>query len=242
MEPVDVKQRHHGHMRSAIGVVVLHLGAGYAFFSALQVRFPAALTASLKVFEIARPPPESLRRDPALSDRPEGASAPPSLKARPVRAVAPKPDVPLVVPPPIVTAPVPGPGQEVSAGAAPVAGPGTGAGGDGTGLGGGGSGEGEGAGDFTPPRWIRGHIRDSDFPRDAGRDGIGRAIVLSFTVEPNGRATGCRVLESSGDARLDEATCRAIERRYRYAPSRDGEGKPVSAEIVEEHVWRQGED
>jgi protein TonB len=62
-------------------------------------------------------------------------------------------------------------------------------------------------------------------------------MTVRFTVEASGRVGECAVIESSGNAILDDATCRAIARRYRYEPSRDADGTAVPSTVVEEHTW-----
>ena len=57
------------------------------------------------------------------------------------------------------------------------------------------------------------------------------------SLQPNGRATDCRVTRSSGNAELDATTCRLIERRFRYHPSRDPDWRPVRAVLVGNHTW-----
>jgi protein TonB len=56
-------------------------------------------------------------------------------------------------------------------------------------------------------------------------------------VGPNGRVTECRVIRSSGNAELDETTCRLILERFRFAPARDAQGRKVSDVVVEDHTW-----
>ena len=60
---------------------------------------------------------------------------------------------------------------------------------------------------------------------------------MIYTVEPDGRATGCRITASSGSAELDSHTCRLIEQRFRFRPSLDGRGRPVRSRIVQDHYW-----
>ncbi|WP_315761557.1 energy transducer TonB [Sphingomonas sp. Y38-1Y] len=142
-------------------------------------------------------------------------------------------------PPPIVVAEKPGPGVQATSGAADVPGPGTGAGGVGNGFGAGGSGDGEGGGweDETPPIQIRGDISRADYPAHLADNGIGGTVGVRYRVDPDGRARDCRVTRSSGVRELDTLTCDYIQRRFRFRPSRDGRGRPVSAEIVENHEW-----
>ncbi len=115
-------------------------------------------------------------------------------------------------------------------------GTGTGSGGRGTGPGGGGDGDGDGGG-FSPPRRIRGSIRDSDYPAGIGEAGIGGTVSVIYAVETDGRATNCRITNSSGNDALDDTTCRLIEQRFRFNPSRDRAGRPVRSRIVQDHYW-----
>ncbi|MBO0123988.1 energy transducer TonB, partial [Streptococcus pneumoniae] len=91
----------------------------------------------------------------------------------------------------------------------------------GTGSGSGGDGNGPGGGGGTVLRLLEGSITGRDYPRAAAEAGASGTVGLRFTVGVNGRVTDCRVTRSSGNADLDETTCKLIKRRFRYAPSRD---------------------
>jgi protein TonB len=180
-------------------------------------------------------PPSQPRR---AASRPSQAPAPPNLRAVAKPLVAPPPIVPITLPPPILAAPVAADAADVRAGAAPVAGPGTGSGGVGDGLGGGErGGVGDGDDRETPPRWRSGRLRDADYPRAAGEAGAGGTVAVRYRVGIDGRVRDCRVTGSSGNAALDTTTCRLIERRFRFDPSRDAAGRPVPSTIVERHSW-----
>jgi protein TonB len=187
------------------------------------------------------PPPKKQAERPRPRPRKEGAAAPPNLKATPTEIVRPPPPpVRLPPPPPVAAAPIAGPGAASSAGAAPVPGPGTGSGGRGFGTGSGNGGNGPGGGGDGgggPPRWIKGRIKDSDYPKAAGEAGVGGTVSVRYDVETNGHATNCIVTRSSGHADLDETTCRLIEKRFRYRPATDRAGRPVRSTVVEKHSW-----
>ncbi len=211
----------------ALGLVVRERlardDAGVAMFDILPVPEPKA----------------KAERMPRRNTRPSGQAAPPNLRSRATEVVAPKPTVPIVVQPLVIAAEKPADDVEATSGAAEVAGPGTGAGGQGYGFGGGGSGDGDGAGDpdATPPRQIRGSIRDSDYPEDLADAGIGGRVTVLFLVQTDGRVPECNVVGSSGIPRLDTLTCRLIRERFRFRPSRDGRGRPVPALVRESHEW-----
>lgn len=197
----------------------------------------------LALFRLSEPPPPPRPRIvPArrVSERASGRAAPRNIRSQATEVAAP---VPVVVvplpPPPIVVALKPFAGNEATQGAAPTPGPGTGAGGigDGTGAGGWGDGDGGGYGDETPPRWLRGRLRDSDYPRGIGEQGVQGLVSVRFLVGTDGRVTECTVTQSSGSPVLDSTTCRLIQQRFRYAPSRDARGRPVPAYILENHEW-----
>ncbi|WP_420142474.1 energy transducer TonB [Sphingomonas sp.] len=183
----------------------------------------------------ARPPSR-----PSSGGRPRDAPAPAALRATPRPLVAPPPLVEVPRPIPILAAPIPSNAADARAGAAERDGPGTGAGGAGHGLGGGGRGGwggGDGMGRDRPPRWRGGRLKDSDYPRQAGEAGIGGTVSVRYRVNIDGRVSDCRVTASSGNVALDETTCRLIERRFRFDPARDEDGRPVPSTIVENHSW-----
>lgn len=159
------------------------------------------------------------------------ASAPKAAVRAAARTPQPAPPAPpLTAPPPIVPLPL----------AAPIAvgpsGSGTAGAGEGTGGGGGGTG-GDGTGDGTPPVRIAGRIRDRDYPASLSQAGISGTVSVRYEVGTDGRVSDCTVTSSSGSAALDAHTCDLIERRFRFRPSRDADGRPVPSIIVENHSW-----
>jgi len=219
------------------------LAIGWALIAGLAVPLAGPTAETLRLFAVAdpvpRPPPPRSVAPRRRVKRAEGTAAPRSLRSQATQVTAPAPIVPVPIPPPVTVAPIAGLGSAPTQGAAPLPGPGTGAGGVGTGRGAGGSGDGDGGGweDETPPRRIRGRLRDSDFPQaaaDAGADGV---VSVRYYVETDGRVSGCRVTRSSGNAELDGTTCRLIEKRFRYDPSRDARGHPVRSVVVVDHEW-----
>lgn len=227
--------------RSALAAAALTVALGYALVAGLALGSGASPEEALQVFEIGLdppPPPREERKPHRLqSSRREGAASPPNLRSEPTEIVAPEPVLPLPATP-IIAAPVAGVGSDPSAGSAEVAGPGTGSGGQGDGRGSGGEGDGSGDGGAeTPPRWMRGQLRDSDYPDAAAEAGISGTVGVRYLVWTDGRVRDCEVTRSSGSPELDATTCRLIESRFRFRPSRDAGGKAVPAVIVENHSW-----
>jgi periplasmic protein TonB len=200
---------------------------------------------TLKTFDVAPPvpPPERVKPKPARSHRREGRASPPNLRSKAAEIVAPVPILPVIVPPPVIVAKVAGLGAEATSGAAPVAGPGTGAGGVGNGTGSGGAGDGDGdGGEGTPPRWRKGRLKDSDYPKEAGEAGVSGTVTVRYLVMEDGHVSDCEIIKSSGNGALDETTCRLIRERFRFDASRDAAGRPVPAYLRENHSWAIEDD
>jgi protein TonB len=229
-------------IRAALGAAALQGLLVYALIAGLAVRMPGMVESPLTLFAVlppsAPPPPEKITPHPIRSTKPEGAASPANLRSKATEIVAPVPIVQVTIPPPIVAALKPGTGTQTSTGASDVPGPGTGAGGVGNGTGSGRAGNGDGdGGRGTPPRWVRGRLKDSDYPAAAKEALVSGTVAVRYVVAVSGRVTECSVTKSSGNAELDETTCRLIKERFRFKPSKDDDGTPVDSIIVENHSW-----
>jgi protein TonB len=235
-------------IRAAAPALVVHALLALLILRGLGVAPGLAPPEALHLVNVSpAPPPAPVVRPvraPNRASRREGAAAPPALEARPTEITAPPPVLPPL--PVIAAAPVAGPGSAPASGATPFPGPGTGAAGIGNGTGSGRfgngpgnglDGDGDGEGGYSPPRRIRGRITDHDYPAEAGDVGIGGIVSVIYTIEPDGRATECRITHSSGSSALDATTCRLIEARFRFEPSRDRSGRPVRSRMVQDHYW-----
>lgn len=220
-------------------VALLVFGLGTARQSAIV---PALLSVDLSEAPPPPPPrpkqrPEQRRRDKAA---PKDEAGMKNLRNKATAIVAP-PVVPLIVPPPVVTAPAADMGSAPQTGASDQIGPGRGAGRYGNGLGGGGlGGDGDGTGDgeaVQGPRRTAGRMSYSDLPETALALGEEAAVTVVFAVEADGRVTGCRVDRASGRPAIDSLTCRLIEQRFRYRPALDRRGRPVRSHVRETHEW-----
>lgn len=211
----------------------------WALIIGLSVRVAPHIEVALAVFDVTPPVAPPKPPPPTKHRRPSGASAPEHVRASPTAVVAPVPVIKLPpLPPPIAAAPVAGRGADTAAGAADR-GAGTGAGGEGNGLGNGngngGSGTGGGAG--TPAILLRGQLSGRDYPRAAAAARIEGVLTTRVVVDQRGRVAECRVVRSSGNADLDDTTCRLLQQRLRYAPARDAKGFPTTDVIYDTHHW-----
>ncbi len=228
-------------VRGAGGAAVLVGLIGYGLVTGLGVDFPHRIAEDLKVVALLpdAPPP---RPDPVparkqAEKRKEGAAAPPNLTAKATEIVAPPPPIVLRQPVPVVVAPVAGLGDDRSAGAAPVVGPGTGSGGRGNGLGSGDGGDGDGGGGGTEAELVSNTLRYKDLPRDLWDARAAGTVTYRATIGVDGRLSDCRIARTSGDARLDAATCALALRNVRFRPARDARGRKVADSALFEQEW-----
>lgn len=234
--PAPLKER----LGAAALTAVIVAALGYALLAGLAFRGGGGAVAdSLATFTVAPPPPPPERTvpPPRPVHRASGRASPPNLRAKATEVVAPIPVIALAPPPPIIVAPLANIGADTHSGASDRAGPGTGAGGVGDGNGAGGDGDGDGSGWERVPRLVSGRIKGSDIPEAILDSGFRGVVSVRFRVETNGRVTGCTIARSSGNALMDQVTCAAIEKRFRYDPWRDAAGRPVRSTVLRDQQW-----
>jgi protein TonB len=242
MAQVD-RERNRDRIKAGIGVALFHALLGYALITGLGFEVVRQVSDNLKVFVVLPEPPPPPMEEPipaeVRTEAPEGAAAPPSLKAQPSPIIAPPPKVRLDVPPPVAAVPEPTPlppGTDASAGVSTVDGTGTGTGGEGKGTGSGGAGSGSGGGG-RPAARVRGGFTPRDYSRIAGPQLLQGTVHVRYTIQADGHVTNCAVTKSSGHFRLDRATCEAIEDRFRYRPALDTGGRPVVSTKNTSFAW-----
>ena len=226
------------------GVIAVHAGLLFALLhlsGRIDLADPQSVLRVFDVTEVPPPPPPQpdIPKPAEKAQKPkerEGAASPPNQKSQATPVVAPKPRVDLPVKPPVAVTQTPNQGAAPTQGASTVAGPGTGAGGTGNGTGSGGSGSGSGGGGegiATRAQLLTPSLRSRDFPSDLRRRlDQGAAPFVIFTVQPNGRVSGCHVYQSSGDAAVDEMTCRLVTARFVYRPAYNRRGEPVASQMA----------
>jgi len=194
---------------------------GFGVITGLNVKMVQRAVEHLQAFDITLPkppPPETPKPKVQRAKKPQGAPAAP--RASPI--VAPKPEVQLPAKQVIAAAARAGTGASSSNGQGGI-GAGTGAGGSGAGLG-------SGAG-FTPAQKIT-KIPDREYRRLAAVSGIERGSVgIAIRVTPDGRATNCRVIRSSGSQSADALMCQLTEQYVLFRPALDPRGRPVAQDI-----------
>ncbi len=85
----------------------------------------------------------------------------------------------------------------------------------------------------SPAAWVT----PDDYPPGALHRGEQGTVGVAFVVDVHGMATQCRVTGTSGFRSLDMATCQLIERRARYSPARDGQGRAIESRKTLRFRW-----
>lgn len=212
-------------------VVAVQIALGTALLQGLRVTFGRSADVVQKLVEIALPKPPPPVPPPVVQHKAEHRStSAPKAERKPLGGSpgpAPAHSAPSVAPVVALRPTLPPSGG--GSGTGPAIGSGAGGG-----QGGQGYGEDEGGTDLEH---ISGEILSSDYPRELGRAGVGGRVTVTFTVQVNGRATGCHVTRSSRVPELDALTCRIIEQRFRFRPSMDRYGRPYADEVDWDHDW-----
>lgn len=77
--------------------------------------------------------------------------------------------------------------------------------------------------DGNPRNWIT----TDDYPARALRSEIEGTARYRVVVGTNGRVSSCEIVSPTGNAQLDQATCRLITRRAQFEPATDENGAKV---------------
>lgn len=96
----------------------------------------------------------------------------------------------------------------------------------------------EEAGRVRHARLVGGSISVDDYPASAIRAGAEGTVLTRFVVSRSGRPTNCMVAQSSGNAALDEVSCRIVTERFRFEPARDPAGKRIEETHEQRFIWR----
>jgi periplasmic protein TonB len=78
------------------------------------------------------------------------------------------------------------------------------------------------------PHVDTGASREPEYPPVSRRLGEQGTVILAVLVEPNGRASDAKIVQSSGFPRLDQAAIDGVKTSYRFAPGTlDGKPQPM---------------
>jgi TonB family protein len=82
------------------------------------------------------------------------------------------------------------------------------------------------------------YLSDADYPIQALRLNQQGTVGFDLDISPEGRATQCHIVSSSGSELLDLTTCRIMLERARFEPARDEAGSAVPDRISSRISWR----
>lgn len=198
-----------------VGIITFLLG--WLLVSGLAIEVAKKAIQKLDVVDIQEPPPPEEPPPPPPADLPPPPQTrievPPQSIAPPVSVnVAPAPPPNPPAPPPVVIPPV------VTPPAPPP----------------------------TPDRSRavrpRGNeaswVTTDDYPSSAIREEAQGVTAVRIGVGADGRVTSCDVTSSSGNAALDQAACRNIQRRARFDAALDRDGNPTASTFTKRVRWQ----
>jgi TonB family protein len=93
-----------------------------------------------------------------------------------------------------------------------------------------------------PAQLRRGFIADDDYPAAAIRDEAQGTVVMRYVIGTNGRVRSCLVVESSGNAVLDHASCQLVQSRFAFLPAIGADGRPTEETRTQSIAWRMPSD
>ena len=90
----------------------------------------------------------------------------------------------------------------------------------------------------TPPTAITSHaVTADDYPPVSIRLQEQGKVLIKYLVKEDGTVAECAVTTSSGKARLDDAACTMVKKRWKFKPATQ-EGKPVAEYLTAEVIFQ----
>lgn len=77
-----------------------------------------------------------------------------------------------------------------------------------------------------------------DYPRKALKEGKEGTTTFTVRISDTGQPSNCVIVQSSGSPDLDEATCKTIVKRGRFAPAKNENGQPIESEFSSAMIWK----
>jgi protein TonB len=90
----------------------------------------------------------------------------------------------------------------------------------------------------TPGLWVT----TDDYPARALRERHEGLSRFRLTIGADGSIGGCSIVESSGHAELDQATCAKLTQRGKFKPATDSSGKEVTGSYTGSVRWKLPRD
>lgn len=84
-----------------------------------------------------------------------------------------------------------------------------------------------------PRKWIT----ENDYPSNAFRDRREGDVRYRLHFGVDGRVNRCDIIQSSGHADLDAATCKYVRRRARFEPATNGNAELVPGSLSYTYHW-----
>lgn len=198
-------------------VALIHAALGYAFVTGLAYQYVKKVSEKLNTFDVAPPPPPP-PDEPPPPPPPDTPLTPPPVVSPPPIVRNPNPPpvqvVTVATPPPVYAPAAPPAPPAPAAPPAPRVSQAAGAKGD-----------------------EAGWVTQDDYPPSALRSGAAGTSVVGWTINTQGKIENCHTLQSSGNADLDAAACRALTRRGRYSPAKDQDGNPIATTKSRRVKW-----
>lgn len=85
----------------------------------------------------------------------------------------------------------------------------------------------------TPAKWLAGALVNGDNPGGRFRG----TVHVQFTVQTNGRVTGCRATSSTRNRTLEARTCGLVEKRLLFSPALDSLGRRIPSILQTSYTW-----
>jgi len=86
-------------------------------------------------------------------------------------------------------------------------------------------------------RFRYGSIGFEDYPASALREGAQGTVAFRYVIGTDGRVVSCEIVESSGHAILDHTACALAQRRFRFYPAQDEQGRPTTETRTQRVRW-----
>ena len=89
----------------------------------------------------------------------------------------------------------------------------------------------------SPAAWVN----TNDYPSEAVFAGHNGFVQFRLDIDAGGKITGCHVLRAFKPDDFSKITCDALNRRARFSPAQDSEGKPVKSFYINQIRWVAGD-